>query len=241
MNAEPGTRSSNDIAGHIPLPHRASLTHEEIHDVVSRNSVGCVYHKLEEGTIRTSRVRYAHEGSTLYIPAWPSIESWYAARFPSLECHVSELDWRSWWRCVRLRGHVIPLHPTGAPREREAWHKAVAALRRRIVDMAPTDELTVTNFGVVQIDIEFWEGAGMAWEDPDQASTAIGHAPETADTHSPESSRSDAPFLIHPRDEAAASNRANWIRKIPDLLVATLLFAYSSFADLSIDMSFFAG
>lgn len=242
MNAEPRTRDHTDIAGHISLPQRASLTHEEIHAVVTRNSVGSVYHKLEEGTIRTSRVRYAHEGNALYIPAWPSIESWYAARLPSLECHVSELDWRSWWRCVRLRGHVIPLHPTGAPREREAWHKAVAALRRRIVDMAPTDDLAVTNFGVVQIDIEYWEGAGLVWADPEQASMARGHTPETADSISQvESGHGEAPFLIQPPDEPEASSWANWVPKIPDLLIAVLLFASPDIADLLIPMSLIAG
>lgn len=136
-----------------------------MHAVLTRNSIGCVHHKLAEGTVRTTRVRYAHVGSALFIPAWTSVESWYAARLPALECHVSEVDWHSGWRYVRLRGQAAPLFPTGALRERATWREGVGALRRMIPDLAATDELALANFGIVQMDIESWDGAVVVWDE----------------------------------------------------------------------------
>lgn len=151
------------VAGYLTLPRQPHLTPEEIHAVVTRNSVGSVHHMLADGAIRTSRVRYVRDGSILYIPAWTSIESWYASRLPTLQCDISEVDWFSCWRYVWLRGEMTPLHPTGAAREREGWRQGVSVLRRVIVDMAPTDDLALANFGIVRMDIESWNGAVVAW------------------------------------------------------------------------------
>ena len=130
---------------------------------MTRNSVGCVHHTLADGATRATRVRYARDGSALYLPAWTGVDSWYAARLPALECDVSEVDWRSCWRYVWLRGHVTPLQPTGASSEREAWRQGVAVLRRMIANMAPTDELAVGNFGIVRMDMESWDGVVVPW------------------------------------------------------------------------------
>lgn len=156
---------------------QASLTREEMHAVLARNSEGCVHHTLSDGAVRTSRVRYAHTGTMLYIPAWTRVESWYAARLPALECYVSEVDWRSCWRLIRLRGEMTPLHPTGAAREREAWRQGVAILRSVIPHMPPNDELAVANFGIVQMDIGSWDGAVVHWHEEIDSSDQIGDEP----------------------------------------------------------------
>lgn len=166
----------NHGADSIDLPRERTLTSAELHAVVSRNSVGCVHQTLADGAARTTRVRYVHDGNALYIPAWVPVDGWYEAPPPALEYDVSEVDWRSSWRYVRLRGPATPLQPTGASREREAWRQAVAILRRMIANMAPTDALAVANFAIVRMDIECWDGAAVPW-----AETGAFVAPATRD------------------------------------------------------------
>lgn len=165
LPAVPAVRSPDRIGveGYLAPLRQRTLTSEETHAVVTRNSVGCVHHTLADGAIRTSRVRYVRDGTALYLPAWTGVDGWYAARLPALECDVSEVDSRSCWRYVWLRGHAAPLQPTGASREREAWRQGVAVLRRTIANMAPTDELAVANFGIVRMDIDSWDGVVVPW------------------------------------------------------------------------------
>lgn len=198
-NAERGTLYRSEVVGHLEPPRQPGLTREEMYAVLTRNSVGCVHHKLAEGPMRTSRVRYAREGSALFIPAWDSVESWYAARLPALECHVSEVDWYSGWRYVRLRGHATPLYPTGAPPERAAWRDGVAALRLMILDLAPMDELALANFGIVQMEIESWDGAVVVWDEVPLSSTSYPEALQISGSQPQiDSRRSEAPFFVQP-------------------------------------------
>lgn len=155
----------NFVTDSVDLPRQRALTSEEMHAVVSRNSVGCVHQTLADGAVRTIRVRYVHDGNALYIPAWVPVDGWYEAP-PALEYDVSEVDWRSSWRYVRLRGPATPFQPTGASRERDAWRRGVAILRRMIANMAPTDALTLANFAIVRMDIECWDGAAVPWGEP---------------------------------------------------------------------------
>lgn len=161
LAADPGAD-----AGSADLPRQRILTLEEIRGVVSRNSTGCVHQTLADGVVRTTRVRYVHDGNTLYIPAWIPVDGWYEAPPPPLEYDVSEVDWRSSWRHVRLRGPATPLQPTGASHERDAWRQGVAILRRVVTNMAPTDDLAVANFAIVRMGIESGEGALVQWGAP---------------------------------------------------------------------------
>lgn len=149
------------------------LTWEETQAVLTRGSVACVHHVLADGAVRTIRARYAREGSALFIPAWTSAESWYSAGSPTLECDVSEVDWRSCWRYVRLRGQVTPLQPTGAARERDGWRQGVALLRRVVTGLAATDELAVANFGIVRMDVERWDGVVVPWGEVAESSAPV--------------------------------------------------------------------
>lgn len=171
----PAARFSDHIAaaGYLAPSRHRRLTSEEMHAVVTRNSIGSVRHALADGAVRTTRVRYVRDEGAIYLPAWTSAESWYAAPLPAIECDVSEVDWHSCWRYVWLRGHVTPLQPTGATREREAWRRGVAVLRQRITNMAATDELALANFGIVRMEMESWDGVMVPWGEVARASGPV--------------------------------------------------------------------
>jgi hypothetical protein len=149
---------------HGVVAHRRSLTTDEAYAVVARNSIACVRYPLSHVATRSSRVRYARHAGTLYIPAWTNLDSWYETHPPELECDVSEVEGRSCWRYVWLRGRATPLHPTGVAGERQAWREAIAILRRAVPNIPIADDLAVANFGVVRMDIESVEGAIVFWE-----------------------------------------------------------------------------
>jgi hypothetical protein len=149
---------------HELFPRRRVLTTDESRAVVARNSIGCIRYPLSDSATRTSRVRYARQTDTLYIPAWTSLDSWYEMGPPELECDVSEVEGRACWRYVWMRGRALPLYPTGGAAERQEWRRAIAVLRSALVNMAPPDELAMTNFGVVRMNIESLEGAVVPWE-----------------------------------------------------------------------------
>jgi hypothetical protein len=150
-------------AGRHTSSRERRMTADETHALVARNSVGCVHYPLADGPTRTIRVRYAREGSALYVPAWTSVEHWYSTVAPAVECDVSEVDWHSCWRYVWLRGPATPLQPTGGAREREAWRQGIAALRRTLTHLAATDELALSNFGIVRLDVESCDGVAVRW------------------------------------------------------------------------------
>jgi hypothetical protein len=149
---------------HVVAMRRRSLTIAEAHAVVARNSIGYVRYSLSDSATRISRVRYAQHAGTLYMPAWASLDSWYETPPPTLECDVSEVEGRSCWRYVWMRGRATPLHPTGVAAEREAWREAIVTLRRTVRDIPPADELALANFGVVRMDVESLDGAIVRWE-----------------------------------------------------------------------------
>lgn len=151
-------------AEHCLIRRRQGLTTAEAQAVVARNSIGCIRYSLSNSASRTIRVRYAGRAGALYIPAWTSLDTWYQTRPPKLECDVSEVEGRSCWRYVWMRGRATPLHPTGVAGERQAWRDAITVLRRVVSNLPPSDELAVANFGVVRLDVESLEGAIVPWE-----------------------------------------------------------------------------
>jgi hypothetical protein len=149
---------------HDLIQRRRSLTTDEAYAVVARNRIACIRYPLSDSATRTSRVRYAQHAGALYIPAWTSLETWYETDPPELECDVSEVEGRSCWRYVWMRGPATPLLPTGVASERQGWREAIAILRRAVPDLPQADELAVANFGAVRMDVEFLEGAIVPWE-----------------------------------------------------------------------------
>jgi hypothetical protein len=147
-------------------PHELTsrnLTTSEAQAVVDRKTQGRVHYPLANGVVATRRVRYARQGSALYIPVWTNVDAWHDEAGPQLECDVSEVDGYACWRYVWLRGHAAPLYPTGCDQERHAWREGIAVLRRAVITLAPMDDLALANFGVVRFHVESWLGALVPW------------------------------------------------------------------------------
>ena len=157
-----GQAASETVWHHETVPR--NLTTTEAQALVDRNTRGCVRYALADGAVATSRVRYARHSSALYMPVWTHVGDWYDDGVPELECDVSEVDGHTCWRYVWLRGRATPLYPTGGERERRGWREGIAVLRRAFSNMPPADDLALTNFGIVRLDVDSWHGAIVAWE-----------------------------------------------------------------------------
>lgn len=133
--------------------------------MVARNSHGVVRYALSDAGFGAHRVRYARAATALYVPAWSSLGHWSDAHVPDIECDVSEIDGRSCWRYLWMRGRPRSLHPTGSAGERRAWRDGVNALRHVVANMPSTDHLALENFGIVRIDVRMCEGVALTWEE----------------------------------------------------------------------------
>lgn len=128
------------------------LTPEEVSAIFTRNSTTTLLFSLDDGSPRTTRIRYRYTGSLVYVPATPALASLLSADVePYVECDVSEVDGLACWRYVWARGTVTALQPTGASVERDEWREGIEQIRAVMPMLAHTEDLRFKNFGVLRI------------------------------------------------------------------------------------------